>query len=76
MALSAYGLKRVADMTRDDLIEALNEMHERYMMLVRSKMISNEVPVFHEDMEKWNDKLSDWFNVTTATETNTVDEDA
>lgn len=76
MALAAYGLKRVDEMTRDDLIRALNEMHERYMMLVRSKMFSNEVPVFHEDMDAWNDKLSDWFNVNPSTQANSVDEDA
>lgn len=51
-------------MSREELIKALDEMCERYMMLHRSRMVTSEVPVFHEDMDKWNDKLADWFNVT------------
>ena len=64
MELAAYGLKRIADMTREDLIIALNEMSERYMMLCRSRMSSNEVPIFHEDMYEWNAKLEKWFTDT------------
>lgn len=59
--IAAWGLKRIEDMSRDDLILALNEMHERYMMLIRARMYSNEVPVFHEDMDKWNERLERWF---------------
>lgn len=59
--ISAYGLKRVEDMSREELILALNEMIERYMLLNRAKMLGNEVPVFHEDMDAWNAKLEKWF---------------
>lgn len=62
--IAAYGTKRIDEMSREELIQALDEMCERYMMLHRSRMVTSEVPVFHEDMDKWNDKLADWFNVT------------
>lgn len=64
--LAAWGMKRIVDMTRDELLAALNAMQRSYMAVIRSKMETNEVPVFHEDMEKWNDKLADWFNVSDA----------
>ena len=59
--IAAYGLKRIDDMSRDELISALSDMHERYMLLIRSRMQSNEVPVFHEDLDQWNDQLAKWF---------------
>ncbi len=65
--IAAYGGKRIDDMTREDLIKALDEMHERYMMLLRSRMVTSEVPVFHPDMDEWNDKLAEWFYGTDAT---------
>jgi len=59
--IAAYGLKRIDDMSRDELIMALDEMHERYMELIRAKMRGSEVPVFHEDMDLWNKRLEHWF---------------
>lgn len=59
--IAAWGMKRIDDMSRDELIAALDAMHKRYMMLIRAKMKSSEVPVFHEDMDKWNEKLAHWF---------------
>lgn len=38
MRLAAWGLQRVADMSREDLEDALNQMWQRYMMLHRAKM--------------------------------------
>lgn len=70
--IAAYGNKRIADMSRDDLINALDEMCERYMMLNRSRMLTNEVPVFHEDMNAWNDKLAEWFSGSTTSTNNLV----
>lgn len=61
LKLAAWGMKRIDDMNRDDLVVALNEMCLRYRMLCRERMTSSEVPVFHEDMNKWNDKLAEWF---------------
>lgn len=59
--IAAWGLKRIDDMSREELIAALDAMHERYMLLVRQKMMGSEVPVFHEDMDKWNRQLERWF---------------
>lgn len=64
--IAAYGQKRIADMTRSELINALNEMCWRYRLINRNRMQGSEVPVFHEDMDKWNDKLAEWFNDPTA----------
>jgi len=66
--IAAYGGKRIEDMTRDDLIKALDEMSERYMMLLRTRMVTSEVPVFHPDMDEWNDRLAEWFNVPNTTQ--------
>ena len=62
LTLAAFGTKRIADMSRDDLIDALNRMHRSYMAIARINMGAAEVPVFHEDMDVWNDKLAEWFN--------------
>lgn len=59
--IAAFGLKRIADMTRDDLIAALNAMCRSYTAIARSNMGKDEVPVFHEDMDLWNEKLREWF---------------
>ena len=61
LKLSAFGTQRIDDMSRDDLVDALNQMCFRYRMLCRERMTSSEVPVFHEDMHKWNEKLAEWF---------------
>lgn len=66
--IAAYGTKRIEEMSREELIKALDEMSERYMMLLRARMATSEVPVFHEDMEKWNDKLAEWFDGTNTTQ--------
>lgn len=66
--IAAYGTKRIEEMSREELIKALDEMSERYMMLLRARMAASEVPVFHEDMEKWNDKLAEWFDVPDTTQ--------
>ena len=60
--LAAFGGKRIADMTREELIEALNALHRSYMAIARTNMSKSEVPVFHEDMELWNDRLKEWFD--------------
>lgn len=64
--LAAWGTKRIVEMTRDEMLAALNALHRSYMAVIRTKMETNEVPVFHEDMDKWNEKLADWFNVPEA----------
>ena len=64
--LAAWGAKRVDEMTRDEMLAALNAMHRSYMAIARANMQGGDVPVFHEDMDKWNDKLADWFNVPNA----------
>ena len=61
LSIAAYGTKCIDDMSRDDLVIALNEMCLRYRMLCRERMTSSEVPVFHEDMDEWNEKLAEWF---------------
>lgn len=66
--IAAYGTKRIEEMSREELIKALDEMSERYMMLLRARMVTSEVPVFHEDMEKWNDKLAEWFDAPDTTQ--------
>ncbi len=66
--IAAYGSKRIEDMTREELIKALDEMSERYMMVLRSRMVTSEVPVFHPDMDEWNDKLAEWFDGTNTTQ--------
>lgn len=73
--LVAFGTKRIVDMTRDELIDALNQMHRSYMAIARANMTTSEVPVFHEDMDKWNDKLAEWFN-DPATQPHDLVEDA
>lgn len=73
--IAAYGMQRIADMSRSDLIKALNEMCWRYRLLHENRMITNEVPVFHEDMDAWNDKLAEWFDDPT-TKTNPVAQNA
>lgn len=59
--IATFGLKRIAEMTRDDLIAALNAMCRSYTAIARANMSKDEVPVFHEDMDLWNEKLAEWF---------------
>lgn len=51
MKLAACNGKRIEDMTRDDLIEALEQMSNSYMAIARLRMTS-ELPVFNWSMEE------------------------
>ena len=43
--LAAWGFKRIADMSREDLIDALNECHRSYRDVVRANMQHQPVPL-------------------------------
>jgi len=42
--LAAWGLQRIADMSREDLIRALNDSTRSYMAIARLQMSPSEVP--------------------------------
>lgn len=41
--LTAIGIQRIEDMTREDLIAALRQMHLRYMEVVRTNMSGGQL---------------------------------
>lgn len=41
--LTAWGLKRLDDMTRAELVEALRQVHRSYMAVLRSRMSAPEL---------------------------------
>jgi hypothetical protein len=51
MKLAACNGKRIEDMTREDMIEALEQMSRSYMAIARLQM-SGELPVFNWSMEE------------------------
>lgn len=59
--LSAWGLKRLEDMTKEELIAALRRVYETHLLVLGERLGQSDVPVFHEDMDKWNDQLRIWF---------------
>ena len=50
--LAAWGLQRIADMSREDLIRALNQSHRSYMAIARLQMSPSEVPQMAWSMEQ------------------------
>lgn len=50
--LAAWGLQRIADMSREDLIRALNDSHRSYMAIARLQMSPSEVPQMSWSMEQ------------------------
>lgn len=59
--LAAIGPKRIQDMTRWELVDAVNALSRSYLAIAKANMNKGDVPVFHADMDAWNDKLRDWF---------------
>jgi hypothetical protein len=59
--LVVWGTKRLEDMTKPELIAALKKVYEHHLLVFGQRLGSEEVPVFHEDMDKWNDQLRIWF---------------
>jgi len=51
MKLAACNGKRIEDMTRDDMIEALEQMSRSYIAIARVQM-SGELPVFNWSMDE------------------------
>lgn len=51
MKLAACNGKRIEDMTREDMIEALEQMSRSYMAIARLQM-GDELPVFNWSMEE------------------------
>lgn len=58
MKLAACNGKRIADMTRDDLIEALEQMNNSYRAIARLQM-GDELPVFNWSMEEADKRLAE-----------------
>jgi hypothetical protein len=50
--LAAWGLQRIADMSREDLIRALNDSTRSYMAIARLQMSLSEVPQMEWSMEQ------------------------
>jgi hypothetical protein len=50
--IAAWGLQRIADMSREDLIRALNQSHRSYMAIARLQMSPSEVPQMTWGMEQ------------------------
>jgi len=65
--LAAIGPKRIDDMTRPELIEAVNALSRSYLAIARANMAQGDVPVFHADMNAWNEKLREWFYADATT---------
>jgi hypothetical protein len=49
VTLLAWGLKRIVDMSREELIDALNEMHRMYMDVARANMAKSPTPLGRYD---------------------------
>jgi hypothetical protein len=75
MELVAWQEKRIEEMTRGELIDALRQLHKSYMDICRAKMSGNELHIFHEDSDEWNERLRIWFYGDDAIEPNNMDED-
>lgn len=52
MRLAACNGKRIEDMTREDLIEALEQMSDSYMAIARVQMNPSPVPTFDWSMAR------------------------
>ncbi|CAB5220313.1 hypothetical protein UFOVP235_35 [uncultured Caudovirales phage] len=74
--LAAYGGKRLEDMTKEDLITALKQVHERHLMILGERLSSNDLPIFNADMETGNKQLMMWFMGNEATKPNDLDDDS
>jgi hypothetical protein len=57
--LAAWGMKRIDDMTREELIVALNQAQQQYQLVIRAQMKNSEVPfpAFNWTMEDADARL-------------------
>jgi len=71
--LAAYGLKRIVDMTRDELEWALRETLERHMLILADRSKDTVKMTFEDathptsDMDFWNSVLEELFYGDAAT---------
>jgi hypothetical protein len=49
VTLAAWGFKRIVDMSREELIDALNEMHRMYMDVARANMANSPAVISQFD---------------------------
>lgn len=69
--LSAYGLKRIADMDRGELIDVINSLYRSYLAVNRRSLGPDKTQLPMTEVDQYRAVLESWFTEGAAHEHDT-----